>query len=473
MKRYKQSISNNKNAGHFLIKKILLLFLLIISTGCEDFLEVDFPNGQLTADEVFEDEATARAAVNTLYAQLRESTLLTGISTGLSVSMGLYADELDYYNVPGGVLDAFYNHTVLPSNSGITSLWNNSYQLIYRTNAIVEGIAQSENLSDTVAKQLTGEALFVRALVHFYLANLFGDIPYITTTDYTVNARVERMSITEVFDKLIEDLKESKIVLLEANQSPLRVIPNKAVASSLLAKIYLQTGQWALAEAESNAVISNTGTFVWVDDLQEVFLKESSATIWQLYPKAEGNNTHEASSFIFSAPPPPLVALSNELIESFESDDQRRALWIATVSDGSNTFYHAHKYKQHTVGPVSTEYSIVFRLAELYLIRAEARVHQGNFTAAREDLNKVRLRAGLAPTTAVTQAQVFEAIVKERRHELFTEHGNRWFDLKRSGTAGQVLAPLKPGWQPHHVLLPIPESELLINPNLLPQNQGY
>lgn len=92
--------SMKKGVKNHIIINCILLFSLLLMSGCEDYLEVDFPNGQLTANEVFENEATARAAVNELYAKLRESTLLTGISTGMSVSLGLYADELEYYSTP-------------------------------------------------------------------------------------------------------------------------------------------------------------------------------------------------------------------------------------------------------------------------------------------------------------------------------------------------------------------------------------
>jgi hypothetical protein len=112
-------------------------------------------------------------------------------------------------------------------------------------------------------------------------------------------------------------------------------------------------------------------------------------------------------------------------------------------------------------------------MAEQYLIRAEARLKQGNIIGAQDDLNKIRVRAGLPITTAMTQEELKQAILDERRVEMFTEHGNRWFDIRRHGVVGEILSPIKPGWSPTNILLPIPEYELLINPNLLPQNPGY
>ena len=120
------------------------------------------------------------------------------------------------------------------------------------------------------------------------------------------------------------------------------------------------------------------------------------------------------------------------------------------------------------------EFSKIFRLGgEQYLIRAEARAMLGNISGAQADINIVRNRAGLADTSANTAEELKAAILQERRVELFTELGNRWFDLARTGTAADVLSSIKSGWRATDLLLPIPEAELLANPNLYLQNPGY
>jgi hypothetical protein len=117
---------------------------------------------------------------------------------------------------------------------------------------------------------------------------------------------------------------------------------------------------------------------------------------------------------------------------------------------------------------------MIFRLADTYLIRAEASANLGNGSAALTDLNVVRARAGLSPsaTNPANQAAVLSAIQHERQVELFTEWGNRWFDLKRTGTAAAVLGAEKGGWQPNFALYPVPRTELQADVNLT-QNQGY
>jgi hypothetical protein len=97
----------------------------------------------------------------------------------------------------------------------------------------------------------------------------------------------------------------------------------------------------------------------------------------------------------------------------------------------------------------------------------------GDIAGGRQDLNAVRNRAGLNNSEVSTAEQLRDAVISERRFELFTEFGNRWFDLKRTQKAEQILSPIKPGWKNTDLLLPIPEAEILANPNLNPQNPGY
>jgi hypothetical protein len=209
------------------------------------------------------------------------------------------------------------------------------------------------------------------------------------------------------------------------------------------------------------------------EDVANVFLKESSETIWQLKPKYGGDNANEGTTFYIGVGPPQVAALRPAFIQDMETGDLRRQHWVGEVTNNTATWYFPYKYKEHQNTGTSLEYSIVFRLAEQYLIRAEARARQGNIAGAQQDLNIIRQRAGLQNTTASTKEELLEAILAERRFELFSEHGHRWFDLRRTGRAGEVLPPIKSGWKSTDVLLPIPEEELLMNPNLKPQNPGY
>jgi hypothetical protein len=452
-----------------------MLWLGILSffmNSCDSFVEVDLPKSQLTTVSVFEDYATADAALTDIYAKIRDKGLLTGNNRGLSNQLGNYTDEIIPYGTPSNPSLNFYNNTLLAENSDIAQYWNDSYNQIYAVNSLIEGAEASIKLSDQNKKQLKGEALFIRALLHFYLVNLFGDVPYITGTDYKKNSIVSRMPANQVYQNIINDL-ESAIVLLQNNYSEMgRIRADKYVAHALLARVYLYTKSYPEAANEASAVLNQTDLFA-LETIDETFLVNSRETIWQLGSAEAGQNTQEASTFIFLSGPPALVALNDNLVNSFSASDLRHSNWIKAVSDDTSTWYHAYKYKEQNFTSISKEYSIVFRLAEQFLIRAEARAQQGDLIGAKEDLNKIRHRAGLTDTSAITKEEILDAILNERRLELFTEYGHRFFDLKRFNKIDLVLSGSKPGWNTSDSLFPLPQSELSSNPNLRPQNQGY
>src|SRR5690606_36595789 len=152
---------------------------------------------------IFANETTATAAVTTLYGKLRDGGFLSGHPSGNNFLFGFYADELDYYSNPGFATESFYLHQVMPSNTALSDIWNIPYNIIYSTNAVLEGIESTSSLPEDLKKQLRGEALFVRAFCHFHLVNSFGDVPYIKTTDYSVNPSVSRMSSQTVFNNIL------------------------------------------------------------------------------------------------------------------------------------------------------------------------------------------------------------------------------------------------------------------------------
>jgi hypothetical protein len=454
----------------FKIKLVLFVSLFSLA-GCDSFVEVDVPTSQLTGSAVFENRATVNAAMMAVYAKLRDGGMLAGNSLGSGACLGMYADELIYYGASNDNISYLFGNTLLPTTSIVLQQWRESYHQIYCANAIIEGCEKSTTLSIEDKNQFIGEATFVRALIYFYLVNLYGDVPYITTTDFEVNRTVSRMSVASVYEKIIADLELSVSLLPEAYVTAERVRPNKATANALLARVLLYHGRWAEASNTASAVLNNT-LYVWENDITKVFLKGCTATIWQFSPKLAGNNTDEAASYIFTSGPPPSRGLNPDFVNSFATGDLRRTNWIKTVTNSNGSWYHAHKYKQHLNTGTSVEYSIVFRLSEQYLIRAEARARQGELSGAKEDLNKVRQLAGLSATTAVTAEEIITAVLQERRFELFTEYGHRFFDLKRTNTLDTVLMSVKPGWNATDALWPIPESEQLANGNLT-QNLGY
>lgn len=442
-------------------------------SGCESFLETEQPIGQIDNALIFEDEALANAAITSMYSKLRDEALVTGGYNGMGYLMGLYADELNYHSLPGLPNENFYLHQVTASNEIVRIVWNNAYSLVYMANSALEGLENAQDLPVDTKAQLKGEALFIRALVHFYLLNIFGDTPYIKGTDASVNQNAMRMEIDMVYDNILDDLQQSWDLLTPSYPGAERTRANRFVVSALRARVYLYTAQWELAENESSFLIDGAGNYTLEENVMDEFLKGSTSAILQLKPPAEGRNTSEGQLLNFSFGPPFNVALNPNLVASMAPDDLRKQYWIKEVSNGTQSWYAATKYKETQKTGISKEYSIVFRIAEQYLIRAEARVNLRDFQGAKEDINVIRERAGLQPTTANSFDDLMETLMKERRFELFTEHGHRWFDLRRTGMAEDILSPIKLNWRPTHILWPLPERELSANRNLTPQNPGY
>jgi hypothetical protein len=315
---------------------------------------------------------------------------------------------------------------------------------------------------------LLGEAYFMRAFFHFYLVNLFGDVPLMTTSDWRVNAVMHRTPKDTAYKQIIADLKSAQGLLSEnflqadrVTPGGERIRPTKGAAAALLARVYLYTKDWTNAEMQATIVIDDSQLFS-LHSLDETFTKNNPEAIWQIQYVTPDQGT-EGYHFILTEEPgynrP--TYLSSFLLEKFEAGDQRKAKWISSFTTTPDppalpvTYYFPYKYKSSTVStqqngvyPEPSENLVVLRLAEQYLIRAEARAQQNKISESQSDLNIIRTRAGLANTTATTQTILLTAILHERQVELFTEWGHRWFDLKRTGAVDTVMTKVLPVKRP-------------------------
>lgn len=452
---------------------------LMAITACEDLLKVEPPTTQIVGSEVFKDEATAIAAINGIYSEMMANTsgFASGGTNSVSIITGLSSDE---FTNSSSVQEriAFSTNGIVSNNSIVKSaLWQEPYKFIHYANGIIEGLMSNSSIPADTRSQLIGEAKFIRAFCYFHLVNLFGDVPLITSTDYRINSVSSRSSASSIYEFIVSDLTEAENLMIPdwSHTNDERIRPNKWAATALLARVYLYTGQWSDAITKATLLINNDGQFSLSEDLNEVFLKNSSEAIWQLKPVLPGVNTLEGNILILTFQPSN-QSVSNWLLDSFESNDKRRNDWINSVTVSQGTFYFPYKYKVKT-GGLLTEYTTVFRLAEQYLIRAEAKMHEGSMNEAINDIDVVRERAGLPKLNEVypqLDANTLpEIILHERQVELFTEWGHRWFDLKRTGNVVSILSSIKADFTDSDALYPIPQSEILNNPNLQPQNDGY
>ena len=455
----------------FHLRTILPTALLLSgAASCKKFVQVDPPQTQVVSSVVFGEAGTATNAVLSIYGSFSSSASSFVADLDLSQS----ADELNGY----AGLPNYYTNSL----SSLTNddFWSPYYKMISRANTVQAGIAASTALTPALTQQLTGETVFLRAFFHFYLLNLFGDIPYINSNAYQDASDVARMPATQVYPKIVADLQLAKLLLTDSfpdanNQSSVeRVRPNRGAAHAMLARVYLYMKDWKDAILEADSVIGNTGNYGLVTDLTQVFHKNSRETIWALQPSsATYSNGYAGYTFILSQPPSNArpVAISDALYNAFEPNDQRKVNWVGTYQ----TWYYPYKYRVGTLLQPTSEYEMVLRLAETYLIRAEASAQANDLSTAASDLNVIRTRAGLGATTASTQAVLLAAIQHERQVELFTEWGHRWLDLKRWGIADAVMAPVKgSNWQTTDQLFPIPQTQLNLDPAMTnAQNPGY
>jgi hypothetical protein len=457
-------------------KSFFLVFLMATScalTSCKKFLEVDPPIDRSISAKVFSSDKTATSAVIGLYSQMMV-TFPTFTSGGITIYAGLSGDELYSTSTANPDLAEFVNNSLTSTNGFLSGdFWLRAHNLIYQANACIEGLTASSNISTATKQQLIGEAKFVRAYVYFYLVNLFGDVPLITSTDYNENSNLPRYPATEVYTQIVRDLKDAQSLLTVSYTTGERVRPNKLAATALLARTYLYLNDWPNAEAESTAVI-NSGDYSLDADLNSVFLANSNEAIWQIMPVSPGFNTTEGRFLIPSpsASSKPNYPITSLLSSAFEIGDQRKLFWVKSKLISGELFEYPFKYKIRALNQPVTEYYMILRLAEQFLIRAESRINLNNLPGAQDDINIIRNRAGLPNTTAVDAINLTTALEQERRIELFAEWGHRWLDLKRTNKVDLTLAPIKPGWQPTDALYPIPQIELLRNP-LLTQNPGY
>ncbi|WDF45383.1 RagB/SusD family nutrient uptake outer membrane protein [Chryseobacterium sp. KACC 21268] len=449
----------------------LLTAVLLFNMSCEKFIETDFPSNQIPTQLVFEDEQTADAALAGLYSGLWTNSMFSGGIDGMGALLGTYADDLNcvYTSSSNGALDLFNNQQI-PTNTAVTSFWTYAYQQIYAANSIIEGAKNSKTLSGAVKDRIRGEALFVRSLLYMQLYQIFDEIPYTDTTDYVVNSTLGRMPKDEFLTKIETDLSETVNLLPSAYKNTERIYPNKYAGYMALAKMKMLLKKWEEADVLCFTIMQNSA-YVYQTDMTKVFQKSGSHIIWQLKPKNNNDATKEASLYTFTGAPTSFV-LRPDLVSSFSTTDLRRQNYMAAVPFGQQTNYRSAKYKNQAVNN-PTEYSIIYRLDEVYLMQAEILTELNRASEAIPLINRSRQRAGLtALSITLSPNDVKIQMREEKRREFFTEHGIRFFDLKRWGLLDQLVT-VKPNWKSFHLNWPLPQKELLLNPKLNPQNTGY
>jgi hypothetical protein len=460
-----------------MLKKYIVWVMMtgMMLPGCRKFVQVGDPETSLGTATIFSGDETATAALMGMYSRAMtvQGSFLNG---GNTLYPSLSADEC-LLTQASPALEAFSHHALSSNNTWIAQLYSTAYNTVYNANMLLENIDRSNLVSAHTRRQITGEALFVRALIFSRLVVLWGRVPLVTTTNADANAVMPGSAPDSIYGQVIRDLRGADSLLdaayAWAGPGPAeRTRPNRWAAKALAARTWLTMGMWAEAEAAASAVIES-GIYQLEASPDSVFVKGSREAILQLQPVSNTINSAEGNYYLPGDNPQakPAYTLDTALLAAFQPMDLRWARWVGTKTINGTTYAYPAKYKVRAGLPYR-EYDMVIRLAEVILIRAEARAQLGRLDDATQDLNSIRRRAGLADLPVeLAQADVLAAVAQERRIELFAEWGHRWADLKRWGQADSILGG-KPGWTADAKLYPFPLSDVQRNGNLH-QNQGY
>jgi starch-binding outer membrane protein, SusD/RagB family len=462
--------------------RLLFLYCLLCYAGlsCRKLIDVGEPSDKIVGEEVYASDSNAAAVMAGIYSYINKSGLSAG-GTGISVFCGLYCDELDLLE-GNQEFQRCYETTLTADDS---PFWAPLYHCVQHCNLLLEGLLASKAVTPAVKKQLMGEAKFIRAFSYFYLVNFFGDVPLLTTTDLNNNMNAGRSSIQAVYEQIVSDLRDAKLLLKEdylAGDAHTvvrqRLRPNKWAAAALLARAYLYSRSWVAAEQEASDIIAQEERYS-IPPLSGAFLEDSKEMIWGLENVNTTGVNEDAALLVLQHGPDQErqpVFLNERLLQAFEQADQRLTTWIGKDTILGTVYYYPHKYRLADDERSPTPYLAVLRFGEVLLIRAEAKVYMNDFSGAWADLKHLTRRAGLGYTPAMNRTSLLAAIERERRVELFTEWGHRWLDLKRWNKADDTMLALQGekgvDWNTYKKLFPIPHNDILLNPNLK-QNLGY
>lgn len=428
--------------------KILLPLLLI--TACENDLE-QFPPNIASSDSLTDFEGVLNAAY--FYQH--------GSVTPMAVMGDFRADNAFMFEAPYTEFDEFGPDLTTMEDQFFGPFYTALYKSILSANNVIE------NSSDVIE---VGEAKFLRALSYFKLVRVFGAVPVNLSASPSVTDEsiLVRQAAADVYNNVIIPDLEDAIVALGTEIVDGRA--SKYAAQGILGKVYIQLSDFSRAEPHLAAVVNGAATagitlqdnfadiFGVTNDLNSeiIFATQISSSIVDEY------GFSEFWSWSGGLDTKSLNPLDSDLVAAFDASpgDLRRAVTI------DETVMASPKFPQ-TGGPDHDW--IELRLADVILMYAEALNENGNTAAALEELNKIRTRAGLANSTATSQAEAREAIQDERRLELAFE-GQRWFDLVRTGT---VDAEMGETVDSRYHLFPIPVSEVLASFGVITQNAGY
>jgi starch-binding outer membrane protein, SusD/RagB family len=473
---------------------------IILTQSCDDFLDLR-PISQGIAVEngagdslLYKTGDEVESALNGVYGDFKnEYFMLDQFVNGDAQSDDAYAGADNPANFQ---ID---DYEIEATNSNIARDWAYLYSTVGKANRVINNVdaVPDPALTTQRKKEIKGEALFVRAYINFQLVQLFGDVPLVTQEVKSISAEnleeiypllfPARVTKEEVYAQIIEDLEFA--ITAVRTTAPDKGFATLGAVNALLANVYatMEPHDWNKVKQYADAVIAGGYTLLpEYDQLWDNSVENSTESIFEIncYNWDTGGNW---GVFMFYGDDWKKFNIpSNDLVKAFddEGDAIRKASSIAFMNvTGKWTDQHwpatnypfLNKYRDFS----GAQNFIVYRLADILLLKAEALNELNDVTGAAALVDQIRARVDLDPTTATTQADMRLAIEKERRLELAFE-GHRWYDLKRTGRAIDVINAVKDGnaqslgyqLTENKLVWPIPQAERDKN-NKLTQNPGY
>jgi hypothetical protein len=446
-------------------KFLYIPFLLLVLCSCNKFLTVQ-PVDSVSDEVTIVDANSAQTAVRGLYRSLAGNSYYGT----LFQTFGYLPGDNIQWTGSQSVIQQFISHTISADNGNLESVWTAIYATINGANHVIAKVPAVSDVTLTPAlrNQLTGEGYFVRALAYFDLARVWGGVPIVLTPTLSASDKdkATKSTVDQVYAQVLSDLNAADSLLpLPAGPNPVRA--NRETVWALKARYYLYRQNWPLAESYAGQVLADTKNYSLLTPYSAFFSPASAVatreSVFELsysatYTDGHGSNWEPPANNGTRqwAPNDVFISLVNDPLVG----GNRNAL-VAKTSAGlwyGNLYYRSP----------ATDPAYIIRIAEIYLVRSEARAQQGKLSDALSDLNAVRARSGLGASTVAAQADILLAIEKERRIE-FAFEPHRWFDLVRTGRAAAVLGIT----DPNKYVFPIPVTEVTLSKGNLPQNPGY
>lgn len=409
--------------------------------SCEEVLELN-PNDSISSEIAINNEDDLKKAILGCYDALQ--------ADGYYGRMLLVVNEIGSDNAyNGGTIlgfDQFNRNNVSQDNNYLDQLWTDPYIAINRCNTTIYYANKLNNISESKKAAYLAEVYFIRALTYYNLTRLFKNIPLKlnpTFSDDDLNIPISDQSI--IYDQIIDDLNNANGLI--TNTNPL--FATDLAVKTLLAKVYLELNDYSNAILIADQVLSSDRKLV--DNYRDLYtIEANSESIFEISFTELLSDKNRIAEYCF---PTSLggryeIAPEENLMNSFEISDTVRNMFQGNPS-------YCQKYESITAG---NDNIFVFRLAEVYLLRAEARtLFKGSRSLIRNDINKVRNRVGLSSIYSDSYEELEEIIEDERRNE-FAFEGHRRFDLIRTGKASEIL-----GISEDNYYYPIPISEINTN----------